>query len=137
MMALSLLRRKSISRSQSPSPSAGSTCSARSTHSNCEHKLNILDYEMCLSCFDRQRSKSTSGGFMSKIARKLGRMSIKPDIPESSRTPPPSGEEGDREDLVQSGGHTLQVPTPPHMQQKMKSISTSHLERNHNRYYII
>ena len=69
---------------------------------------------------------------MSKIARKLGRMSMKPDNPESSRTPPPPGEEGGREDLVQSGGHTLQVPTP-HLQQKMKSISTSHLESSHDR----
>ena len=84
---------------------------------------------------------------MSKIARKLGRISAGKLDHETSRSPTPTtageGEgEGEKEDMVQSmtvvggagggGGHTLQVPTPRAQHNKqMKSMSTSHLETSY------
>ncbi|CAI8030277.1 hypothetical protein GBAR_LOCUS17169 [Geodia barretti] len=78
----------------------------------------------------QQRSKSSTGGIISKIARRLGRgSSVKPDSHNSSEDLPTSGEgEGVREDLVQSANHSLKVPTPRMQQKKLKSMSTSHLE---------
>ena len=134
---MSLLRRKSISRS--PSPSSGSTCSGRSIdHSHCEHRLHILDYELCLSCMnDRRRSKSSSGSLMAKIARKLGRIATKQDQSDPFESPPPFGEDcgdGEERDESSGGNHTLQVPIPRVQQKKMKSISTSHLEKGLDGY---
>lgn len=127
-MAVSLRRRKSLS--LSPSPSIGSNASSRSSHSHCEQKLHILRYELCLSCLNnRPRSKSSSS-LMSKIARKLGRISVKPDQ-DPFEAPPPFGDERD-DNTGQSGGHTLQVPTPRIQQKNLKSISTSHLERTYD-----
>lgn len=115
----------------SPTPSIGSNASSRSSHSYCEQKLHILRYELCLSCMNRPRSKS-SGSLMSKIARKLGRISMKTDQ-ESVDAPPTPGDDNREDVLVQSGNHTLQVPTPQMQQKKMKSMSTSNLERSHDR----
>ena len=71
---------------------------------------------------------------MSKIARRLGRVS-KSDVPESSDAPPTSGEgEGGQEDLVQSANHSLKVPTPRMNHKKLKSMSTSHLETSYDGY---
>lgn len=80
---------------------------------------------------------------MSKIARKLGRISttkLDPDSHETSPSPSGEGEYG-REDLVQSlnvgggaDGHTLQVPTPRMQHKQMKSMSTSHLENSYDGY---
>lgn len=127
MMAASL-RRKSMT--LSPTPSIGSNTSSRSSHSHCEQKVHILQYELCLSCLNNRPRSKSSGSLMSKIARKLGRISMKTDQ-ESADAPPTSGD--NREDvLVQSGSHTLQVPTPQMQQKKMKSMSTSNLERSHD-----
>ena len=137
----SLFRRKSLSYERSPSPSTYSNGSARSMHSNCEHRLHLLDYDLCLSCLtNRQRSKSSSGGLMSKIARRLGRISTttttKPDAHNSSDDLPTSGEGegGGREELVQSASRSLKVPTPRMHQKKLKSMSTSHLETSYDGY---
>ena len=129
MMAASL-RRKSMT--LSPTPSIGSNASSRSSHSYCEQKLHILQYELCLSCMNNRPRSKSSGSLMSKIARKLGRISMKTDQ-ESVDAPPTSGDDNREDVLVQSGSHTLQVPTPQMQQKKMKSVSTSNLERSHDR----
>ena len=135
-MAVSFLRRKSVSRS--PSPSSGSTGSSRSSHSHCEHRLHILDYDLCLSCInDRPRSKS-SGSLMSKIARRLGRMNVKPDQYPYDEAPPPCGDDGTDDNVSSTmrreGGHALQVPIPQTQQKRMQSVSSPQLERSSDGY---
>ena len=133
-MAFSLSRRLSISRS--PSPSTGSTGSSRSSHSHCEHRLHILDYDLCLSCMhDRPRSKS-SGSLMSKIARRLGRMNMKPDQYPFDEAPPPCSDDvtdDNTSSAVQQreGGRTAHIPIP---QKKVQSVSSPQLGRGNDGY---
>ena len=71
---------------------------------------------------------------MSKIARKFGRNSMKPDQ-YALEAPPPSevNDEDGPITMVVSEGHTLQVPTPRLQQQKkLKSMSTSHLDSSYD-----
>ena len=122
--------------SLSPSPSMGSDSSTRSSssHTLCKHKVHIFHHEFCLSCLnDRSRSKS-SGSLISKLARKFGRNSMKPD--QYAHEAPPPSEENDEDGpitMVVSEGHTLQVPIPRLQQQKkLKSMSTSHLDSSYD-----